>query len=121
MPPGFMKATTAPPLAAGFVASSWASAMTSPSADSPAVVGVRVMLAVIDPTTLLPSGADSVPYFETIAVSVASLGTSRVTTSFTARFDVIEPVALSTVSVMRVSIRPNELALVTSLPPIVQL
>ena len=40
MPPGFMNATCAPPSSAGAVAASWLSAMTSPSADSPAAFGV---------------------------------------------------------------------------------
>ena len=39
MPPGLVKAITAPPSASARVAASWASAMISPSALSPAVVG----------------------------------------------------------------------------------
>ena len=42
-------ATTAPPASAGAVASSWASAITSPRADSPAGSPLLVISAVIDP------------------------------------------------------------------------
>ncbi len=51
MPPGFMKATTAWPVPASSVASSCASAITSPSADSPAALAVRVRVAVMVPMT----------------------------------------------------------------------
>jgi hypothetical protein len=53
MPPGFMKAICAPPRPASSVAASCASAITSPSADSPAGVLARVSVAVILPMTRL--------------------------------------------------------------------
>ena len=54
------------------VAASWASAMTSPRADSPAALAVRVMSAVIVPMTWLASGADSASYLSINAVTSAS-------------------------------------------------
>jgi hypothetical protein len=59
MPPGFIRAIWALLLC---VQASWASAITSPSADSPLAPVVRVMSAVMLPTTLLAIGATAVRY-----------------------------------------------------------
>ena len=74
-----MNATTEPPRFAGLVASSWASAITSPSADSPAAFPARVIAAVVEPTTRLAIGADRALYLSTIFCCAGSAGTSRVT------------------------------------------
>src|SRR5215217_5258083 len=79
MPPGFMNATTASPKSVGEVEASWASAITSPSADSPAALFVFVMSADCDPTTRLAIGPESASYLLMIAVSAESFATSRVT------------------------------------------
>ena len=63
MPPGFMNATTALPKSGGAVAASWESAITSPSADSPAGVCARVMSVVIEPDDAMRDRAESVSYF----------------------------------------------------------
>src|SRR6266542_2023732 len=70
MPPGFMNAIWAPALVR--VYASWASAITSPRALSPAVLLVLVMSAVIDPTTRLAIGATFVRYLSAIALAVGS-------------------------------------------------
>ena len=62
MPPGFMNASWAPPSPASWVATYWASAITSPSADSPNGDPVRVRSPWIRPITWLASGADAVTY-----------------------------------------------------------
>lgn len=54
--PGFMKATIAPPSPGPSVAFSWASAITSPREDSPAVSAALVMSAVMVPMTRFSSG-----------------------------------------------------------------
>jgi hypothetical protein len=59
MPPGFINATTAPPVSEDTVAQSWASAMTSPRADSPAALGVRDASSVMVPIGALARGAES--------------------------------------------------------------
>jgi len=51
MPPGFMKVTTALPVLAPLVAASCASAITSPKADSPAALLLRLMAWVMVPIT----------------------------------------------------------------------
>ena len=60
MPPGLVKAITAPPLASARVAASWASAMISPSTLSPASLGMRDSVSVIDPAGRLAIGAATV-------------------------------------------------------------
>ena len=67
MPPGFMNAIFAAPKPAGAVASSCESAITSPSADSPAGVAARVIAALVEPITRPAIGAGSVRYSSTIA------------------------------------------------------
>src|SRR5665647_1543710 len=89
MPPGFMNATTAEPLFAGLVDASWASAITSPSVDSPAELVVRVMSAEIEPTTLFACAAERFLYFVTSVVSAASLATSLVLIWLSAAFDTV--------------------------------
>src|SRR3954465_114086 len=121
MPPGFMKATTAPPLFAGLVDASCASAITSPSADSPERFVERVMSDVTEPTTRFAIAADIAPYLAMIAVWAASFETSRVTISLSAVALVIWSLLLSIARLILVIIRPNELALVTRWPAIEQL
>src|SRR5215218_1920672 len=121
IPPGFMNATTAAPLLAGLVDSSWASAITSPSADSPDGAVARVMSAVIEPTTLFACAAERFLYLLIRVVWAASAATSFVLIWLSADFDTTLPVVLSMPRLIFVIIRPNELALVTSLPLIVQL
>ena len=58
MPPGLMKATTAWPVLAPLVAASCASAITSPSADSPAALLIRLMACVMVPMTRALGTAD---------------------------------------------------------------
>jgi hypothetical protein len=67
IPPGFMKTTTAPPKSVGDVEASCASAMTSPSAVSPAAVGTRVMSAVCEPTMRFAIGPERALYLSMIA------------------------------------------------------
>ena len=116
-----MNAVCAPPFAGSRVAASCASAITSPSALSPACVSARVTSAVIEPITRFASGAEIRAYFSISCVWAPSLATSRVTITFVAVFDVTSPLAESIVSSMSVSTRPNALALVTSFVPIMQL
>ncbi len=54
------------------VRASWASAITSPSGVSPAGVAVRVMSAVIAPTTRLAIGATAVRYLSAIFLAAGS-------------------------------------------------
>ena len=82
MPPGFMNATFAPPKSVGDVAASWASAIASPSVVSPWFE--RVRSAVIRPTTRLTIGPAIALYRSISDVMSGSLGTSRVTTRFSA-------------------------------------
>ena len=58
-PPGLVKAITAPPFASRCVAASCASAMMSPSGLSPAALGTRDSVSVIDPAGRLAIGAAS--------------------------------------------------------------
>jgi len=59
MPPGLVSAMTALPSLVSFVAASCASAMTSPSALSPASFGTRDSVCVTDPAGRLAIGAAS--------------------------------------------------------------
>src|SRR3982751_547001 len=74
MPPGFMNATTAPPSAAGCVAVSCPSAITSPSVSSPNGELARVRSPWIRPMTRFDSGADWLTYCVTTACSAAAGG-----------------------------------------------
>ncbi len=116
MPPGFMNATTAPPKSVGEVEASWASAITSPSADSPAALFVLVMSADCEPTTRLAMGPDRALYLLMIATWSGSLATSRVTMTLCAVALFTSFVWWSIRRSMSVISRPNEAALVTSLP-----
>ena len=121
MPPGFMKATTASPKSVGEVDASCASAITSPSADSPAALFVFVMSADCEPTTRLAIGPERASYLLMIAVSAASLATSRVTITLCAVALTMSFVCWSMRRSMSVISRPNEDALVTSFPLIRQM
>jgi hypothetical protein len=57
MPPGLVKAITAPPFASELVAANWASAMISPSGLSPEVSGTRDSVSFTEPAGRLASGA----------------------------------------------------------------
>src|SRR5207244_12567704 len=59
MPPGFVKAITAPPSCCDRVAASWASVMIWPSTLSPPGPSSRDKVAVIDPTGRPPGGLTS--------------------------------------------------------------
>src|SRR6185369_8786609 len=89
-PPEFMNAATAPPKSVGAVASSIASAITSPIGCSPAVFvpdGLsrpERMSAVMLPTTRFASGADSAAYLSRIALASASWGTFCLTMTLVA-------------------------------------
>ncbi len=72
MPPEFMNAISASPRLAGAVAASWASAITSPSVDSPEATAVRVRSPWIVPMTWFASGADAVTYWFTTAWTCGS-------------------------------------------------
>lgn len=121
MPPGFMNATTASPKSVGEVEASWASAITSPSADSPAALFVFVMSADCDPTTRLAIGPESASYLLMIAVSAESFATSRVTITLCAVALMMSFVCPEIWRSMSVINRPNEDALVTSFPLIRQM
>src|SRR3954454_18146801 len=112
MPPGFMNASCAPALC---VYASCASPMTSPSADSPAVLLPLVMSAVTDPTIALAMGAIAVLYLLMIAVSAGSAVTSRVTILLSTLIDVGWAVSLLIVMSMSVTNRPKDDALLTGM------
>ena len=109
------------------VASSIASAITSPIGCSPAAfwpLGVSRadrMSAVMLPMTRFASGAESVVYLSRIALAPASGVTSWLTIRFVAVAAVILFDRWSIVRSMSVTRRPKEAALVTSLPAIVQM
>src|SRR3954447_3936013 len=121
MPPGFMKATTAPPLLAGLADASCASAITSPSALSPAGFVDREMSPVIEPMTRFASGAESDFVLSAIAWTAASGMTVRVIGTFFAFAETTLPVELSTPRSTLVTTRPNDPAWVTSLPFLLQM
>ncbi len=79
------------------------------------------MSAVILPITLFASGAASVVYLSRIAFAAGSCATSWVTISLSAVAAVIRLLRWSIVSSTSVTTRPNDAALVTSLPDIVQM
>ena len=79
------------------------------------------MSAVILPITLLASGADSAVYFFRIAEASGSFATSWVTIRLTAVASVISSDLSSIVRSMSVTNRPKDDALVTSLPPMLQM
>ena len=128
MPPGFMNAIWAPPRLAGCVATSWASAMTSPDGDlAERVRRALRMSAVTLPITLLASGADAVTYCCTTPATRSSLGRSssgdvggavprvaRVAHDrrSSALAATSSPDLSSIVSVMSLRMRPNDAALV---------
>src|SRR6185369_10315147 len=112
IPPGFMKANWLP---ADCVYAFWASPITSPSADSPAALFVRVMSAVIEPTIALAIGAMAVWYLSMSAVSAGSLATVRTTTTLLTLIWVGWSDARLIVMSMSVTSRPNEDALVTGM------
>ncbi len=110
-----MNAITAAPSPAPAVAASWASAIRSPSDDSASRLRLRVMSAVIEPTTRLATGAEMSLHFSIAAVWAGSAATSRVTAWLTVVTEeritsVVRRSSFSSVSVMT---RPNEAALVT--------
>src|SRR5688572_14747048 len=126
MPPEFIKAILALPVVGPAVAASWASAITSPSVDSPSGLGVRVRWRGSLPVTCWARGAAASTYcWTTVATSGSALGGSSMrlvlvsalrefsTTVLVAEADASSPVALSTVRVRSVKTRPNEAALVT--------
>src|SRR5215211_1014660 len=121
-----MNAATAPPKSVGFVASSIASAITSPIGCSPATfwpLGLsraERMSAVMLPMTRFASGAESAVYLSRIAWASLSCATSCVTILLVAVAVVIVFDLLSIVRSTSVTNRPNEAALVTSLPDILQ-
>ena len=116
-----MNAATAPPKSVGAVASSIASAITSPIGCSPAAfvpLGVsrpERMSAVTLPTTRFASGAESFVYLSRIAVSAGSFATSWVTMRFVAFASTICFDWWSIRRSMSVITRPNDDALVTQL------
>jgi hypothetical protein len=79
------------------------------------------MSPLTEPTTLFAIGPERAAYLLMIAVWIGSLATSRVTTSFVAVTLSIVPSAGSIVRSTRVIIRPNDAALVTYRPEIMQL
>ena len=119
-----MNATSAPPKSVGVVASSIASAITSPIGCSPAAFAplglsrAERMSAVMLPITLFASGAASAVYLSTIACACGSLATSCVTIWFVALAVSIRSERRSMVRSMSLITRPNDAALVTSLPEI---
>src|SRR5665647_720279 len=115
MPPGFMNATTGVlPAVTTDASLTCASAMRSPSVDSPAADVVRV--AVMLPSTLLAIGAIKVLYVLMIEVSSAALGTSRVTIMLLAVTDerTMSWVRRSYLKLVSVKSRPKDAAEVTS-------
>src|SRR5450756_288868 len=121
IPPGLVIATTAPPAAAGTVASSWASAITSPRADSPAGFAVLVISTVIDPITWLAIGTATARYGASSAV-MAAFGTADKygvsTGMFVAVLALTWPLVPSMVRSMSVKYLPLYPALVTSIGPV---
>src|SRR3954466_2477538 len=117
-----MKAATAPPKSVGLVASSIASAITSPIGCSPeafwplGLSRAERMSAVMLPITLLASGAASFVYLSTIAWAAGSGVTFCVTISLVAVASVTCLDWWSMVRSIFVISRPNDDALVTSLP-----
>src|SRR5262245_35879478 len=91
--------------------------MRSPSGDSPAALGVLVTKAFVAtwPITLLSIGATSALYLATSATEAGSCGTSRVTMWFSALVlsRITSPDLVLIVSVISVTMRPNDEALVT--------
>jgi hypothetical protein len=116
-----MNAIWAPPKSDSDVAASCASAITSPSGVSPDGDSVRPMAAVIRPTTWFLIGSDSFEYLSMIAWTAGSGVTSRVTGTFAAFANSTSPERRLSVRSKSVIRRPNDDALVTSLPAMRQL
>src|SRR3954452_4720108 len=105
MPPGLVIATWAPALR---VAASWASAITSPSGDSPDGPAARPRSRVIEPTGRPATGAAFWTASDTSAAVAGSGATSRLTTSLRAVLRSRTTSPFSTVTSTTESSRPND-------------